>query len=289
MSSTLLFSIVLPAYQAHETIARALISVEGCGLSQEMYEVIIAPDDGRGYPICSPSRMAIRQLEPIAVRIGAGPARNRAIAAARGAFIAFLDADDTWEPGYLSAALPLVLQGGIAFSTTSIIEDEKEILRLAGHAGTIDLADMAESGASFFPVVRRSQAGPFRSGPSQDVLHSVELVALHGGRCPVMSVAYQHRVNALSTTMAGDFSIWAALAYERYIEEIISGRTRVPHHLRAAAADVFRSKLRLNHGYQRLKDTGLTYYEVIASRLSQASGQLAPSRLRHAGLDDDGR
>ena len=77
-----------------------------------MYEVIVAPDDGRSYAMCSPSRMAIRPLEPIAVRIGAGPARNRAIAAARGEFIAFLDADDTWEPGYLSAALPLVLQGG---------------------------------------------------------------------------------------------------------------------------------------------------------------------------------
>jgi glycosyltransferase involved in cell wall biosynthesis len=76
-------------------------------LAQEFedYEVIVVNDG-------SPDTAALEQaLKPYAGRVvylaqengGPGRARNTAIRASRGRYIALLDADDLWEPGYLSA------------------------------------------------------------------------------------------------------------------------------------------------------------------------------------------
>ena len=56
------------------------------------------------------------------IQSGAGPTRNRALQAAKGDYIAFLDADDTWEKNYLAAVLPLAQNFGAAFGSTSVLE-----------------------------------------------------------------------------------------------------------------------------------------------------------------------
>lgn len=49
---------------------------------------------------------------------GAAKARNQAIAASRGRFVAFLDADDVWRPEKLSEQIPGMTQRGLALSFT---------------------------------------------------------------------------------------------------------------------------------------------------------------------------
>src|SRR5690242_21639427 len=97
-----LVSIIMPAYRVAAYISRALDSI----LAQTFtdYEIIVVNDG-------SPDTEELEQvLAPYGERIvyikqaNAGPsgARNTAIRQARGAWLAFLDADDYWEPNFLA-------------------------------------------------------------------------------------------------------------------------------------------------------------------------------------------
>lgn len=93
-----LISIVIPAYNAEKYIAATLDSVRAQTFRD--YEVIVV-DDGstdRSFEIagCFDGVFRIRQNNR-----GAATARNVGIGAARGEYIAFLDADDLWMPAKL--------------------------------------------------------------------------------------------------------------------------------------------------------------------------------------------
>ena len=96
---------IIPAYRAAGTIARALDSV----LTQSCPpEEILVVDDG------SPDDMAA-SVRPYRERVtlirksngGAASARNLGLERARGELIAFLDADDYWEPNKLERQLAI--------------------------------------------------------------------------------------------------------------------------------------------------------------------------------------
>jgi GT2 family glycosyltransferase len=99
------FSILIPAYQAERTIARALESA--LAQTYPAKEIIVC-DDG------STDGTALA-LQPYRGRIhivrqdngGAASARNAAAEAATGEFVAILDADDTFEPRRLEALADL--------------------------------------------------------------------------------------------------------------------------------------------------------------------------------------
>lgn len=94
-----LVSVVMPVYEGERWLAEAIESV----LGQTYPSVeLIAVDDGSTdgsaailarYPLVTTTRQA---------NAGCGVARNRGIAAARGAFLAFIDQDDRWTPDKLT-------------------------------------------------------------------------------------------------------------------------------------------------------------------------------------------
>ncbi|CAB1129996.1 Glyco_trans_2-like domain-containing protein [Candidatus Hydrogenisulfobacillus filiaventi] len=99
-------SVVIPAYNARAVIADALESA----LNQELapLEVIVVDDgstDGTADWVRSryPGVVVIEQANG-----GPSRARNAGIAAARGDWVAFLDADDRWHPRKLAAQANLV-------------------------------------------------------------------------------------------------------------------------------------------------------------------------------------
>jgi glycosyltransferase involved in cell wall biosynthesis len=101
-----LISVVIPAWRAERTIARAIRSV----LAQTVaVDEIIVVDDG------SPDDTAAA-VAPFGDRVrlvrqanaGASAARNTGVAAARGDLVGFLDADDEWLPERIARQLAVI-------------------------------------------------------------------------------------------------------------------------------------------------------------------------------------
>jgi glycosyltransferase involved in cell wall biosynthesis len=97
----LLFSVVIPAFNSRATIGAAVESV----LQNEASLEVLVIDDGSADPVVPEDvpRGPVRLL-PLAANGGTARARNHGITSAEGQWIAFLDADDTWEPQRLDAA-----------------------------------------------------------------------------------------------------------------------------------------------------------------------------------------
>lgn len=101
-----------------------------CGLPAPEVEIIVAADDGTDYRRHHDDGLGPFRCVPTGVRGGgAGPARNCALAAATAPFVAFLDADDEWEPGYLAALLPLAEREGAAFGRTRVLDHHTRACR----------------------------------------------------------------------------------------------------------------------------------------------------------------
>jgi glycosyltransferase involved in cell wall biosynthesis len=111
-------SVVIPYYRASQTIARAVESA--LGQTVRPHEIIIVDD---GCP--EGAEAATKQFGSSVTLIrkpngGAASARNLGIEHARSEWIAFLDADDYWEPSKLERQLGFSegagLVGGICFT-----------------------------------------------------------------------------------------------------------------------------------------------------------------------------
>jgi teichuronic acid biosynthesis glycosyltransferase TuaG len=116
-----LVSIITPAWNAEDTIAATISSVR----SQTMpdWEMLVADD-------CSLDRTADvvesiaredRRVRLVRCRENGGPARARqaALDAASGRYLAFLDSDDLWLAAKLERQIPFMAANGAALSYTS--------------------------------------------------------------------------------------------------------------------------------------------------------------------------
>ena len=102
-----MFSIVTPLYNKKDCIARTL----DCVLRQTFgdFEMIVVDDgstDGGDAVAAACTDPRIRMVRQ--ANAGAAAARNAGIAAATRPYIAFLDADDLWDPDYLTVQAALI-------------------------------------------------------------------------------------------------------------------------------------------------------------------------------------
>lgn len=89
------FSVVIPAYNAGKTIARAITSV--LAQSYPAHEIIVVDDSSKDDTVDLVEQYpAIRLIRKIKNQ-GSSAARNAGLDAATGDYIAFLDADDIWH------------------------------------------------------------------------------------------------------------------------------------------------------------------------------------------------
>jgi glycosyltransferase involved in cell wall biosynthesis len=98
-----LVSIIMPAYNAATTIEASLQSI--ASQTYPHYEVLVVDDGSTDTTISIVRRLAaedgrIHLLQQ--AHLGVSAARNMALAAARGEFIALLDSDDLWYPEKLA-------------------------------------------------------------------------------------------------------------------------------------------------------------------------------------------
>lgn len=101
-------SVIIPAYRVTQTIAGTLDSVLAQTLTD--YEIIVvndgSPDTARLKQVLLPYMARITYFEQ--ENQGLSGARNTGIRAARGEYVAFLDADDQWEPECLAAQVAVL-------------------------------------------------------------------------------------------------------------------------------------------------------------------------------------
>lgn len=258
-----LISVVIPAYLSGAIIVRAVRSVLDGGVESDLLEILIESDDGQDYAQAQALSPAVKVGVTGLVRSGVGPARNRAMARARGTWLAFLDADDAFAAGYLAALLARAQNKGAAAAPLIVSRADRPVLSLWQGQDQLRFADLGVSGASVRMMVARALCPPFIDALSQDILHAVQVMAALGGAVPLSDRPYHLALTPGSVTAAQDFSARVAEAYHAHIQRI--GTMDFPPEMRRAAQDVFRSKLALNAEFEA---SGLAdYYGFIAAKL----------------------
>ena len=143
-------SVVMPAWRAQATIARALASI--AAQTVRAREVIVV-DDGSNDGTCAAAEAMSDMLAPTALKVfrqqnaGPGAARNRAIAESSGGLLAFLDADDEWLPEKLEISLKPLADPDVVLVAHNIVLQDGEALR------HLDCARHLPAGADAFPAL----------------------------------------------------------------------------------------------------------------------------------------
>ncbi|HRO12498.1 glycosyltransferase family 2 protein [Amaricoccus sp.] len=123
---TPLVSVITPAWNAALTLDATIASVAAQSLPD--WEMLIADDGSTDATPAIAAAWAARdpRVRPLPGPGHAGPAaaRNRAIRAARGRFLAFLDADDRWRPEKLARQLAFMEAAGSPFSFTAYARED---------------------------------------------------------------------------------------------------------------------------------------------------------------------
>lgn len=99
-------SVVVPLYNKRDTLTRALDSV--LAQTSQDFEIIVVNDgstDGSETLLAKTTDARIRLFQQ--TNLGVSAARNRGIGESLSECIAFLDADDTWQPDHLETLLKL--------------------------------------------------------------------------------------------------------------------------------------------------------------------------------------
>lgn len=258
-------SVIIPAYKAQACISQAVQSVLKSGISEDRMEILISVDDGADYGWLCRLSPSVKILNVGMVASGPGMARNRALWEAAGDYIAFLDADDTWSDGYLETLLPLAATHGAAFSRTRILSNADPLLVVPGNRDVLTFDAMAESGASFWPVLHRDFTKPFLNAPSQDIFHAAEILSSVGGSAPLGGY-YNLHLGEDSITRKSGFSARVEAAYKMYISLIETGMCSILPEHRDAALDLYRSKIALNDAFEA-QSSQVSYYGFIAERM----------------------
>ena len=142
-----MISVVIPAYNAAQCIGRAIDSV----LAQSFcdYEIIVVNDGSTDDTAGVVSQYGSKVIYIYQENAGDGPARNAGIAAAKGDWIAFLDADDEWLPDKLKQQIELLDRNpDLKWCSASRFEAAGERKTTAGSKAAIT---EALAGRDYFP------------------------------------------------------------------------------------------------------------------------------------------
>ncbi|GAB2178657.1 glycosyltransferase family 2 protein [Dongia sp. agr-C8] len=262
-------SVIIAALDAHDTLGAAIDSVLAQDFSD--FEIVIAPDEPADYAAFAKRDPRIRVLDGVPAPTGPGPARNRALAAAKGEWIALLDADDLWSRNYLGALMRAAAPIGAAFGRTSVLDENDRELRSIpsqNYRGPANFSVFARAFGSFHGIARRGSDRGWRNLFAEDVLFDMETLSQVGGVAPyVPEAVYILCSRAQSATRSASFIGDIGKHYATIIDKIAAGRTMIGSQHRADAVAVFESWAEMNDRFlqARAADPLLKYQNYIFS------------------------
>jgi teichuronic acid biosynthesis glycosyltransferase TuaG len=214
-------SVITPAHNSSEHIAETMMSV--LAQTHPEWEMIVVDDcstDHTGELVQEFSQHDPRiRLIELKDHLGPAEARNKAIRAASGRYIAFLDSDDLWHPHKLERQINFMQQNGWAFTFTNY-------QRIKGHSGkrmnvvkvprTIDYSGYLRNTiiGALTVIIDREKTGDFKM-PNLRTSHDMALwcdilkrgFQAHGLR---ETLAYYRVVNSSNTAkkIRAAYDVW---------------------------------------------------------------------------------
>ena len=217
-------SIIIPVYNAKDTLRRAINSINNQNIQFEnlKVEIIIIVDDGKNYKEIIPKLkkgITIKIIKTNGIKTGPGNARNCGIEEAKGEFVGYLDADDEWSKNYLRKMLELVKQNGIAYAPTRVYDQNNFLIKHfeGKRRGYLDLNDIGNIPCSFHPFIKKNKQIKFEEIKSQDVYNTAYILNKHNTKIRMIDGEY-YKLNLQkdSVTKEDGFSHKINLAYIKY-------------------------------------------------------------------------
>ena len=217
-------SIIIPVYNAKDTLPRAIKSINHQNLIIKNFkvEIIIIIDDGKNYREIIPKLkkgITIKIIKTNGIKTGPGNARNIGIDKAKGDFIGFLDADDEWSKNYLRKMLELAKKNGIAIAPTRVYDQNNFLIKHfeGRRPGYLDLNDIGNIPCSFHPFIKRNKQKKFEETRSQDVYNTAYILNENNTRMRMIDGEY-YKLNLQknSVTKEDGFAHKINLVYIKY-------------------------------------------------------------------------
>lgn len=224
-------SVIVPHYADLPALGRCLAALERQSLPAERREIIVCDN---GSPVAQETlEQAIAGrarlvIEPVK---GAGPARNRGVAAARGAALAFIDCDCVAEPDWLRAGLAALEDADLVGGRVRVFSEAEhpsgadlfEQLFAFDFKSYIEKKGFTGAGNLFCRKSTFEAVGGFRSEVSEDLEWSRRAVAM-GYRlryCHEAVVAHPSRPDWPALRAK-----WKRMTREEYLTRRQAGRSR---------------------------------------------------------------
>ena len=170
-------SVIIPHYNDLDNLKRCVVLLEQQSWHKDRVEIIVADNNSQCGIAAVRAAVPAARVVPAAIQ-GAGPARNAAVAAAKGEVFAFIDSDCFAEPDWLR-------QGVCALTTADYIGGQVvTTVRDPAHPSPAEAYDavfafnfekyinrdkFSGTGNLFVPRQMFQSVGAFRSGVSEDV------------------------------------------------------------------------------------------------------------------------
>jgi glycosyltransferase involved in cell wall biosynthesis len=227
-----LVSIIIPAYRAQSTLARAVRSA--LSQTESDLEVIVVSDDQFDYAsqLFHDGVKDDRLRFTSTGRVGSGchNARNVGLAEARGDFIAALDADDIHLPERLAVLLPIAMAAGAATDNPAVVAETTGAELYRAFDGdvehfTLNAAALLDLSVPLFPLVAREHAEPRLPGIElgEDFVANLRLIDRLGSLTACGETLSQYRVVAGSLAHSDTSADGFEKSYTAMIERLETG------------------------------------------------------------------
>ena len=185
-------SILIPAFNATRTLPGLVEHLLAQAGSRYDIEIVISPDDDSDYPSLLPDDPRITYA-PSGLMSGPGVARTRALNAASGDHVTWIDADDWVDEGYI-ASLHIGLEHHTAFAVRPEYRRQGSLVRRL-NVNRLDAKGLSHFYGSIPVVAPRDWLTCFPDTVAEDVIASMRVLRLNAGTLPVVNAGYHFLLN----------------------------------------------------------------------------------------------